>query len=50
MGDKIGWCNGDSACENLGPLDYHDENGDTVWNNGVEGTRDLFKLETFESK
>ena len=25
LGDKIGWCNGDSACENLGPLDYHDE-------------------------
>ena len=22
---KIGWCSGDSACPNMGPLDYHDE-------------------------
>ena len=38
---SYGWCNGDSACEQLGPLDYHDEEGETVWNHGVDQGRDL---------
>uniref|UniRef100_A0A7S3IGH4 Uncharacterized protein n=1 Tax=Strombidium inclinatum TaxID=197538 RepID=A0A7S3IGH4_9SPIT len=39
-GGPVGWCTGDSACPNLGPLDFHDENGDIKWNHGVTGSWD----------
>ena len=29
----LGWCYGDSDCPMLGPLDYHNENGDVVFAN-----------------
>ena len=35
-----GWCTGDSSCPNMGPLDFHDEKGDVVWNHKVKGTWD----------
>ena len=28
----LGWCTGDSSCPNMGPLDYHDEDGNIKWN------------------
>ena len=37
---KLGWCSGDSNCPNMGPLDYHDEKGEIVWNQGKQGTWD----------
>merc|ERR1719198_1684437 len=37
---QLGWCYGDSDCPNLGPLDYHEANGDVVWNLGKKGTYD----------
>ena len=32
--DNDGWCTGDSLCPELGPLDFHDEEGNVVWNKG----------------
>ena len=37
---KLGWCTGDSSCPNMGPLDYHDEDGNIKWNLGKKGTWD----------
>ena len=37
---SLGWCTGDSACPNMGPLDYHDKDGDIHWNLGKRGTWD----------
>ena len=36
----LGWCTGDSACPNMGPLDYHDKDGNIKWNLGQQGTWD----------
>ena len=32
--DNDGWCTGDSLCPEMGPLDFHDEEGNVVWNKG----------------
>ena len=30
----VGWCQGDSFCPEMGPLDYYDKSGDVKWNAG----------------
>ena len=36
----LGWCVGDTDCPNMGPLDFHGEDGNIRWNQGRNGTWD----------
>ena len=43
--ENDGWCTGDSLCPELGPLDFHDAEGNVVWNSGSPKLTDGYRLE-----
>ena len=43
--ENDGWCTGDSLCPELGPLDFHDADGNVVWNSGSPKLTDGYRLE-----